>query len=129
MDMKKTKLTTTNSISQDPFPGSKKVYIKGIMHNVNVAMREISLGDTHLVNGMVEHNAPVTVYDTSGPYTDPDIQIDVKQGIPRLREQWILDREDCVELNETSSACGETLPCWKREPTNRPNSVQAPMSG
>jgi len=105
--MKKTELTPTNSISQDPFPGSKKVYIKGIMHNVNVAMREISLGNTHLANGMVEHNAPVTVYDTSGPYTDPNIQIDVKQGIPRLREQWILEREDSVELNGISSAYGK----------------------
>src|SRR5690606_21407083 len=50
---------------------------------------------------------PLTVYDTSGPYTDPEIEIDVRKGIPKLREQWILDRNDVEELGQISSAYGQ----------------------
>jgi phosphomethylpyrimidine synthase len=71
-------------------------------------MREISLGDTiDKFNGKTEANASVAVYDTSGPYTDPNTEIDVKLGLPRIREQWILDRADVESLNGISSDYGK----------------------
>ncbi len=106
--MKKQEQTPTEkSITRDPFPASKKIYVKGQIHDIRVAMREITVADTHLSNGKIEKNAPVTVYDTSGPYTDPFASIDVKRGLPRLREQWILDRGDTEELPSISSAYGQ----------------------
>jgi len=71
-------------------------------------MREVSLSETKLHGrfGETEPNAPVTIYDTSGPFTDPDIEIDVKQGLPRLREQWIVDRGDVEQLQTISSDYG-----------------------
>ncbi|WP_025124590.1 phosphomethylpyrimidine synthase ThiC [Myroides odoratimimus] len=96
-----------HSISQTPFPNSKKVYIKGELFPIEVAMREISLSNTKLTNGGTEENPPVTVYDTSGPYTDPDITIDIRKGIPRLREEWILNREDVNTLSSITSEYGK----------------------
>lgn len=97
-------------ITRNPFPASKKIYVEGQMHNIQVAMREIELADTQLhgLNGKTEKNPPVTVYDTSGPFTDPNIEIDVKEGIPKLREQWVKDRNDTEELPGLSSAYGQT---------------------
>jgi phosphomethylpyrimidine synthase len=105
--MKQDKIPSSSVLSRDPFPASRKVYIKGQLHNIEVAMREISLTDTK-VHGTnkVEKNAPVTVYDTSGPYTDPNVEIDVRKGLHKLREQWILDRGDVEELPQISSAYG-----------------------
>lgn len=100
---KKTKIPSEKTITRGPLTGSKKVYVKGQLHDINVAMREISLHDTKLSNGKTEHNAPVTVYDTSGPYTDPDIEIDVHKGIERLRYDWIMQRGDVEELEHSSS--------------------------
>lgn len=97
-----------HSISQTPFPNSKKVYIKGELFPIEVAMREISLSNTKLTNGGTEENPPVTVYDTSGPYTDPNITIDIRKGIPRLREEWILNREDVNTLSSITSEYGKT---------------------
>lgn len=94
-------------ISQTPFPNSKKVYIKGNLFPIEVAMREITLSDTKLASGGTERNPPVTVYDTSGPYTDPNITIDIRKGIPRIREQWILDRNDVTILDNITSAYGQ----------------------
>ncbi|MEK6450945.1 MULTISPECIES: phosphomethylpyrimidine synthase ThiC [unclassified Myroides] len=94
-------------ISQTPFPNSKKVYIKGNLFPIEVAMREITLSDTKLASGGTEKNPPVTVYDTSGPYTDPNITIDIRKGIPRIREQWILDRNDVTILDNITSAYGQ----------------------
>ena len=72
-------------------------------------MREISLTETKIHNGfgLTEPNPPVTVYDTSGPYTDPNAVIDVRKGLPRLREQWIKGREDVTQLDQLSSAYGQ----------------------
>ena len=70
-------MNSEEKISRKPFPNSKKVYIDGEIHPIKVAMREITLHDTKLSNGGVEKNPPVTVYDTSGPYTDPNVEIDV----------------------------------------------------
>jgi phosphomethylpyrimidine synthase len=105
----KTKTTSTEQvISRDPFPGSRKVYVKGKLHPIEVAMREVVLDDTKIHGGFgeTEPNAPVTIYDTSGPFTDPNIDIDVKIGLPRLREQWILDRGDVEQLQAISSDYG-----------------------
>ena len=80
-----------------PFPSSRKVYETGTQPDVRVPMREISLSDTHSSEG-VEKNPPVFVYDTSGPYTDPDVEIDVRRGLPTLRRRWIEERGDTDEL-------------------------------
>ncbi len=99
-------LPKNNVITRDPFPASKKVYVKGDLHDIEVAMREISLEDSNkmFVRDGKPGNSSVTVYDTSGPYTDPDKYIDVHKGIDRIREQWILDREDVEQLEDFSSA-------------------------
>jgi phosphomethylpyrimidine synthase len=96
-------------ITREPLTASKKIYVNGKTHDIKVAMREIVLTDTvHKFNNTnkVEKNDSVTVYDTSGPYTDPNIQIDLKKGLPRLREEWILKRGDVEELKEISSEYG-----------------------
>lgn len=96
-----------HSITCSPFPNSKKIYVEGKIHPVSVAMREIQLSPTKLTNGNFEENAPVTVYDTSGPYTDENASIDIQKGLPRLREQWILDREDVDILEGITSEYGK----------------------
>ena len=74
-----------------PFPGSKKVYVQG-PGGVRVPMREIDLSPTKSLGGKQEINPPVRVYDTSGPYTDPDAAIDLRRGLPELRRPWIQAR-------------------------------------
>lgn len=105
--MKKEKMPDQNVITTEPISGSKKVYVQGKIHNIKVAMREITLSPTKLANGKTELNAPVTVYDASGPYTDSTAVIDIKKGLQRLREQWILDRKDVEELSDVSSEYGK----------------------
>jgi phosphomethylpyrimidine synthase len=106
--MKKTdKAPEQETISTTPFAGSKKIYAEGTLHkNIKVAMREITLSPTKLSSGKMEENPSVIVYDTSGPYTDGNIKIDIKQGLPRVREQWILDRNDVEWLDNVSSEYG-----------------------
>ena len=104
----KDKAPNQSVISKEPLIGSKKIYVKGKIHDIKVAMREITVTDTvHKFNGKdrIEKNESVTVYDTSGPYTDPSIQIDLKKGLPRLREEWIVKRGD-VEKTEIGSEYG-----------------------
>jgi len=99
-------------ITKKPFPKSKKVYVSGTIHpQINVAMREISLEDTSdSFSGKKTPNQPVTVYDTSGPYTDPSKEINVHNGLEPIREQWVLDRGDVEELDSfTSKYCNERL--------------------
>ena len=107
--MKKTdKAPGQETISTAPFAGSKKIYAEGTLHkNIKVAMREITLSPTKLTGGKTEDNPSVIVYDTSGPYTDENVQIDIKKGLHRLREQWIFDRKDVEQLHEVSSAYGK----------------------
>jgi len=93
-------------ITQGSFPNSKKVYVNGKLHNIKVAMREISLAETKDKDGNVFKNEPVTVYDTSGAYTDDAITVDLEKGLPKLREQWIQDRGDVVKLDGLSSEYG-----------------------
>jgi phosphomethylpyrimidine synthase len=108
--MKKESLPSEKSISRTPFPSSKKVYVEGTLPGVKVAMREIELTDSQPVFNegtfQKDNNAPVTVYDTSGPYTDPSVEIDVRKGLPKLRQQWIEERGDTEELSGLSSAYG-----------------------
>jgi phosphomethylpyrimidine synthase len=93
-------------ITRKPLPASKKIYVQGKLHDIKVAMREISLEPTTIHShgkSRTEENKPVAVYDTSGPYTDPNTEIDLKKGLPRLRESWILDRGDVQRLDNFSS--------------------------
>ncbi len=106
---KKEAVPTENALTRDPFPASKKIYVPGKIHDIKVAMREISLSPTTSKFSFGEEgepNAPITVYDTSGPFTDPNVEIDVKKGLPLLRQQWILDRGDVEELEGISSDYG-----------------------
>ena len=86
-----------------PLPNSRKIYIQGSRTDIQVPMREISQSDTTTNQG-VEKNPPICVYDTSGPYTDPDISIDIRQGLSPLREKWIEERADTDVLSGLSSA-------------------------
>jgi len=94
------------TITSTPFPRSRKIYVEGDLFPIKVAMREISLSPTRLSNGSTEINPPITVYDSSGPYTDEQVVINVRKGLPRLREQWILDRNDVDVLPDVSSRFG-----------------------
>jgi phosphomethylpyrimidine synthase len=96
------------TITRSPFPNSKKIYIKGQIHPVNVAMREIQLSPTKRTDGTSEQNLPVTIYDTSGPYTDENFEINIEKGLPRIREQWILERGDVKVLDGITSEYGKT---------------------
>ncbi|CAN1528447.1 ThiC Thiamine biosynthesis protein ThiC [Methylophilaceae bacterium] len=87
------------------FAKSKKVYITGSRPDLKVPFREISLSDTPSSFG-AEKNPPVMVYDTSGPYTDPDYQIDIRNGLPSLRSQWIEERDDTEFLEGPTSIFG-----------------------
>lgn len=98
-----------HAISRAPFPASHKIYVNGQLHPVSVGMREVTLTPTRLngKNGAAIPNPPVVVYDTSGPYTDPAADIDVRKGLPRLRESWIQQRGDTEQLTAFSSAYGQ----------------------
>ncbi|SEO50354.1 phosphomethylpyrimidine synthase ThiC [Aquisalimonas asiatica] len=89
-----------------PFPGSRRVYVQGSRPDVRVPMREITQADTVGDTGR-EANPPLTVYDTSGPYTDPDTPVDLRKGLPAIREAWILERDDTVLLDGPSSGFGQ----------------------
>ncbi|HET7153624.1 MAG TPA: phosphomethylpyrimidine synthase ThiC [Candidatus Kapabacteria bacterium] len=100
------KIPQEQGLTVTPFPRSKKIYVRGAMHDVRVAMREIELDETKRLNGTTEKNPSVTVYDTSGPYTDPAKAINVRNGLERLREPWILGRGDVEQLPDVSSEFG-----------------------
>ena len=90
------------------FPNSKRIYITGSQPDIRIPMREIQLSPT-LIGGskdnpQFEDNEAVPVYDTSGPYGDPDVEINVQQGLAKLRQPWIAARNDSEELDDRSSA-------------------------
>lgn len=87
-------------------PASKKVYIQGSRADIQVPFREISLTDTPTGLGG-EVNPGIMVYDTSGSYTDPAVEIDLNQGLPNIRDQWILERDDTERLDSLSSSFGQ----------------------
>ncbi len=92
--------------SIQPFPRSQKIYVQGSRPDIRVPMREISLDVTPTAFGG-EINAPVLVYDTSGPYTDPNVTIDVRRGLPDVRSAWIEDRGDTEKLPGLTSEFGQ----------------------
>lgn len=92
--------------SIQPFPRSQKIYVQGSRPDIRVPMREISLDVTPTAFGG-EINAPVMVYDTSGPYTDPSVTIDVRKGLADVRSRWIDDRGDTELLAGLSSSFGQ----------------------
>ncbi|WP_404392923.1 phosphomethylpyrimidine synthase ThiC [Pseudoalteromonas phenolica] len=95
------------NLTGQPFPNSKKVYVEGEQAGVRVGMREITLSDSFIggteENPVFEKNEPVRVYDTSGPYTEPGFELNVRKGLPKYREQWILDRDDTEVLESVTS--------------------------
>lgn len=93
-------------IETGSFPNSRKIYVNGSLHNIRVPMREIQLSPARLGNGEMENNPPLYVYDTSGPFTDPEYKADIEKGLPRLRESWILQRNDVEMLPQLSSEYG-----------------------
>ncbi|HET8720624.1 MAG TPA: phosphomethylpyrimidine synthase ThiC [Nitrospira sp.] len=98
---------TTANITTHPFPASRKVFVEGRLPGVRVPMREITLTPTKPMNGgSPVPNEPIVVYDTSGPYTDPSVQIDLRKGLPAVRQGWILSRGDVEQLPEVTSQYG-----------------------
>tara|TARA_B100000959_G_scaffold15262_1_gene14987 strand:- start:13937 stop:15805 length:1869 start_codon:yes stop_codon:yes gene_type:complete len=96
-----TSLSSVNKAFIEPFPNSKKVYVKGSRDDINVPMRQIKLTDT--IGDLAEKNDPVHVYDTSGPYTDPTKRISYREGIDTVRSNWIEERGDTEILDGVSS--------------------------
>ena len=88
-----------------PLPGSRKVYIEGSRPDIRVPFREISLSPTK-TTGIDEENPPLLVYDTSGPYTDPEANNDLRKGLPALRRAWIEERDDTEFLTGPTSEYG-----------------------
>src|SRR5438477_2718646 len=88
---------TSNSVNsvENPLPNSEKIFVAGTLHpDIRVPFREITLAPTKTMNGGIEVNEPVRVYDTSGPWGDPSVTLDPVQGLPALRREWISKRED-----------------------------------
>jgi phosphomethylpyrimidine synthase len=87
----------THNSSSFQFPNSTRIYVEGSRADLRVPLREIKLNLTRGVNGAVEENPPVRVYDSSGPWGDPNAQCNVHDGVPALRRQWIVERGDVEE--------------------------------
>ena len=88
-----------------PIPGSRKIHVQGSRSDLQVPLREICQAQTPTLFGG-ENNPPITVYDTSGPYTDPDYAVDLASGLPALRAAWIAERGDTEQLAGLSSEFG-----------------------
>ena len=101
--------SSVSELTRDPLPASRKIHIEGSDPSIRVPMREIAQTQT-VAGGPGGHeasdNPPILVYDTSGPYTDPDAVVDVRKGLAPLRERWILDRGDVERLTTQSSVFG-----------------------
>ena len=106
-DTIKNKSTQLSKELTQPFSGSHKIYIEGTRKDLQVGMREVSCVNTSTSFGE-EENPPITVYDTSGPYSDPEITADLLQGLSRKRLNWILERDDTKQLERPSSVYGYT---------------------
>ncbi len=102
--LKQEKLPDATLLSYAHLPGSQKIYREGVIHkDIRVPFREVVLSPTTDHKGKVSENAPVQLYDTSGPYTDPSVQVDITQGLPSLRLDWVTGRTDVAYLSESSS--------------------------
>jgi len=96
---------TVDQAAIEPLPNSRKIYVTGSRPDIRVPMREISQSDTPASFGSGQ-NPPLYIYDTSGPYTDPNVKIDIRSGLSTPRLPWILEREDTEELAGPSSNYG-----------------------
>ncbi|HTD03337.1 phosphomethylpyrimidine synthase ThiC [Undibacterium sp.] len=96
---------TVDAAAIQPLPNSRKFYVQGSRPDIRVPMREISQADTPASFG-AEKNPPIYVYDTSGPYTDPDAHIDIRSGLASVRGAWIAERNDTEELPGPTSQYG-----------------------
>ncbi len=108
--MAKTRLAVDDAalarITRTPFPQSSKVYIGGVQHpQLRVPMREVTLADTTHADGRITHNPSLTIYDTSGPYSDPTVNIDLKAGLAPVRT-WLKDQPELEQLTALSSDFG-----------------------
>ncbi|MFA5060097.1 MAG: phosphomethylpyrimidine synthase ThiC [Candidatus Omnitrophota bacterium] len=102
--VKKQKALSDFTLKYKPLPGSKKVYVKGkAFEGIQVPFREISQAPSVTVENKKVSNPPLRLYDTSGPYTDPAVKIDIRHGLPELRKKWILDRGDVQVLSSPTS--------------------------
>ena len=108
--MAKREVRVDNVITRDPFPGAAKCYVEGSDPSIRVPMRSISQAPTRVATAesgeRLEPNPDVVLYDTSGPYTDPAVDIDLRRGLAPLRHDWIMRRGDVEELKELTSAYG-----------------------
>src|SRR5210317_77948 len=98
----------TTQLSEDvtrPFPNSAKIYVEGSRPDIRVPMRQVRQDDTPASFG-VEKNPPITVYDTSGPYSDPAASIDLLAGLADVRGTWIRERNDTEQLQQPGSEFG-----------------------
>ena len=95
-------------ITRTPFSQSAKVYVGGVIHpQLRVPMREVSLSTTEHADGQVTHNPSMTVYDTSGPFSDPTIELDLKNGLPAPRDSWVRGMSGVEQLTSLSSKYGQ----------------------
>lgn len=129
-------LSQTAEVDQasiQPFTGSQKIYVQGSREDIQVPMREITLDDTPTAFGG-EKNAPVRVYDTSGPYTDPTVKIDLRTGLPEVRTRWIEERNDTEVLQDSHSEftkqrlSDDTLDHLRFNLTRQPRRAKAGMN-
>ncbi len=98
--------TETSGVKIDSYPASEKIYVEGSRPDIKVPMRKITLSDTPIHFGS-EKNGPLYVYDTSGVYTDPNVEIDLQKGLAGIRDAWIAERDDTEALSGPSSDFGQ----------------------
>jgi phosphomethylpyrimidine synthase len=103
-------IASTARLSEEvtrPFPNARKVYVQGSRADIRVPMREVRQTPT-VTNAGLEPNPPIYVYDTSGPFTDPDVRVDLTRGLPEVRTRWIEERGDTQVLPGPSSRFGRS---------------------
>src|SRR5882672_11739481 len=98
----KTRLPSEKQIEETQLPNSRRIYIDGTQSGVRVPFREIDQNPTRNFDNTLEENPPVRVYDTSGPYGDPSVHCEVREGLPALRREWIVSRGDVEEYEGRS---------------------------
>ena len=101
-------IAKTSELSEEvtkPFPRSKKIFVQGSLHDIQVGMREVECSDTPTSFG-AEQNPAIPIYDTSGPLTDPNVKVDLTKGLPAIRKSWIDARADTETLTAPSSQYG-----------------------
>ena len=91
------KITETNTTENTSLPNSRRIYVDGEQSGVRVPFREIAQSQTRNFDGTMVANPPVRVYDTSGPWGDPGLQCEVREGLPQMRREWIVGRGDVEE--------------------------------